>query len=72
MKFLEENRNCTNERTICRRTALHVAALVGNLECWEFLIDSGMSYHDRDEFGLTPLNYVQINEFNHIREVLKL
>lgn len=54
-----------------KRTALHYASILGNLEACQILINAGALVEIKDMFGLTPIDYAS-RVYNHLNIVKTL
>jgi UDP-galactopyranose mutase len=70
--LIKQNKGSLKSRTIHRRTLLHIAALLGREDMWTYSTSHHhMSPLDKDDHVLTRINYVQLNQNNHLFKFLK-
>eukprot|EP00127_Corallochytrium_limacisporum_P006196 Clim_evm13s221 gene=Clim_evmTU13s221 len=53
-----------------RRTALHLAAAEGNMDCCKILVEAGADINAKDRWGGTPLRDAQSGQHNAVKEYL--
>lgn len=69
--LINQNPNIVHARAKDGKTALHRAAMVGNTNAVQLLLDRGADVNARDNYRKTPLYYAGIARFWKTYKVLK-